>query len=549
MSMIWDSPLSATVARELDAHLSGARLRGHRFAWDSREMTLFFRSCTLLWRLHPRRGQFSLGPPQEPPEDSRPLAAELKRVEAPPDERIVRFSFQKVRGQVRSVKVVVELMTNQWNALLLEGEEEWIRHLLWTRQTEGRSLVVGRAYRPPPPSTRTGADTHLSKHQWRTLVSSPDGNEDRQAILDTLAFTSPLNLDSVLGQGRESEAEDETGEPDFAFWKQLRQLDPTRPCILETKRGRQPYPFVLNGFRYSEFSSLIAAFNEVEEEGTQGNDVPSSVSERLEKALHQAKGKARGLEREMRDAARPEELREKANLLLARLREIQKGSTQVVMKGFRGEDVTLDLDPSLSPHENAEALFEEASRMERASLRLPPLLKKANVRIERLERLRDRLISGEATEEEVGELLTPSGEKKRWKGVGRGPRIPYRRFKSSGGMEIRVGRGSGDNDTLTFRHSHPEDIWLHARGASGAHVILRWRKPEPPPKRDLTEAAVLAALHSGARSANVVPVDWTRRKYVRKPRKGRPGTVLTDRTETIFVETDPDLIDRLRWGD
>jgi len=305
----------------------------------------------------------------------------------------------------------------------------------------------------------------------------------------------------------------------------------------------------LNGLSYTEVPSILAAFDELGGEESQGNDVSSNLIDRLEKALHQAKGKARGLERELENAAHPEDLRERANLLLARLREVKKGSSQIVLKGFRGEDVILDLDPSLSPHENAEALFEEAARMERASLRLPPLLQKATDRLEQLEKLREGLISGEASEEEVGGLLSPSGEKKRWKGVGKGPRIPYRRFKSSGGLEIRVGRGSGDNDTLTFRHSHPGDIWLHARGTSGAHVILRWRKPETPPARDLTEAAVLAALHSGARSAQVVPVDWTRRKYVRKPRKGPPGTVLTERTETLFVETDPDLIDRLRWED
>ena len=171
MSMIWDPPLTAAVARELDARLSGARLRGHRFDWDNRELTLFFRSWTLRWRLHPRQGWVTLGPPREPPEDSRPLAAELKKVQAPPDERLIRFFFQKVRGQVRSVQIVVELMTNQWNALLLEGEEEWIRHLLWTRQTEGRSLVVGRAYQPPPPSTRAGADAPLSELEWQALVA------------------------------------------------------------------------------------------------------------------------------------------------------------------------------------------------------------------------------------------------------------------------------------------------------------------------------------------------------------------------------------------
>jgi predicted ribosome quality control (RQC) complex YloA/Tae2 family protein len=76
-------------------------------------------------------------------------------------------------------------------------------------------------------------------------------------------------------------------------------------------------------------------------------------------------------------------------------------------------------------------------------------------------------------------------------------------------------------------------------------VILRWDRDERPPARDLLEAAVLAALHSGARGAAIVPVVWTRRKHVRKPRKAAPGTVVPDRVETLLVEPDPGLASRL----
>ncbi|NIT87463.1 MAG: DUF814 domain-containing protein, partial [Gemmatimonadetes bacterium] len=79
--------------------------------------------------------------------------------------------------------------------------------------------------------------------------------------------------------------------------------------------------------------------------------------------------------------------------------------------------------------------------------------------------------------------------------------MPYRSFWSSGGIEIRVGRGSKHNDDLTFRHARPDDVWLHARHAAGAHVVLRWASDEAPPARDLEEAAVLAALHSKARTS------------------------------------------------
>jgi predicted ribosome quality control (RQC) complex YloA/Tae2 family protein len=91
---------------------------------------------------------------------------------------------------------------------------------------------------------------------------------------------------------------------------------------------------------------------------------------------------------------------------------------------------------------------------------------------------------------------------------------------------------------------------MHARDVGGAHVVLRWEHREAnPPAADLREAAILAALHSKARTSGVVPVDWTRRKYVRKPRKAPPGRVLVERVKTIFVEPDEKLNEKLRTTD
>ncbi|MBA3559376.1 MAG: DUF814 domain-containing protein [Gemmatimonadaceae bacterium] len=115
-------------------------------------------------------------------------------------------------------------------------------------------------------------------------------------------------------------------------------------------------------------------------------------------------------------------------------------------------------------------------------------------------------------------------------------------------MDIWVGRGAKSNDQLTFRESAPDDVWLHARGAAGAHVVLRWSQAERPPATDLEEAALLAAWHSRARGSAVVPVDWTRRKYVRKPRGSAPGLVVVMRADTIMARPDPISERRLRSG-
>jgi predicted ribosome quality control (RQC) complex YloA/Tae2 family protein len=126
------------------------------------------------------------------------------------------------------------------------------------------------------------------------------------------------------------------------------------------------------------------------------------------------------------------------------------------------------------------------------------------------------------------------------------PRQPYKRFTSRGGLEIRVGRSARDNDALTFHASSPDDVWMHARGASGSHVVLRWTRDEAPPAADLEEAALLAAWHSRARGSTVVPVDWTRRRHVRKPRGAAPGSVVVARAKTVMVRPTQEAVRAIR---
>jgi predicted ribosome quality control (RQC) complex YloA/Tae2 family protein len=536
MAMTWDAVLVSALAEELDALLRGGRLRAHSFRWEARELTLVFREGVLRWHLHPRMGWLTFSPHAEAPANARPLAARVSGVRALPDERILEVLLRRERGKRRTFRLVVELMTNQWNALLLEGEEGWVRHLLWTRRSEDRTLAIGQRYSPPPPSRRRGIEAPLSPEEWSALVAGKAPEAARAALLGEVAFTSPINVSSLLAlipaEGRKR-------------WIVLREVEKRQPCLLEINRDKQPYPYILEGFAYTNFPNLITAIQAAAGVARGALDPGEKVLEHLERTLDRARRRARGIRREMTDSADPEEARGQANLLLAHLRDVPRGADTANLPGFDGEEVSIRLDPALSPQENARLLYDEAARRERARDRLPPLLEGAEAEIRALEELREKLSEGSLTPPEAAARLpgpkdVPSRERKD------GARVPFRRYSSSGGLEIRVGRSARDNDLLTFRHSHPDDVWLHARQQAGAHVILQWRKEGSPPRRDLTEAAVLAALHSGARTSATVPVDWTRRKYVRKPRGSAPGTVVLQQSHTLFVEPDPGLPGRLR---
>jgi len=544
MAMTWDAPLTAAVAGELDALLRGTRLRGLRFRWEERELSLYFRTGTLRWALHPSQGWTTFLPPEPPPPDARPLSAQVVRVEAPPDERILRIHLRRLRGGGGPVQIVLELMTNQWNALLLEGEEERIRHLLWTRRVGGRTLSVGHVYLPPEPSERRGIREALTVREWEELMGAHGGIERRSAVLDRLAFASPVNLPALLG---ENPGEDGLAPPPgYLLWLRLRSLEPLQPCLLHLGRGKQPYPIVLDCFEYDEFESILKAMAAVADGRAENTDALVRTLERTDHALRHARGRRDAIQREMTARSDHEELRETASLLLAHLGQVKRGASRVTLEGFGGGTLEIPLDPALSPHANVEALYREAARAERAHKRLPFLFEQASARVEELESLRRALQEGTIA---PGDAETRLPEPTESRGGPAGPgeeRLPYRRYVSTGGLEIRVGRGGADNDSLTFRHSRPEDIWLHARDAAGAHVILRWNGAGNPPAKDLGEAAILAALHSRARHTGVAPVDWTRRKWVRKPRKAPPGLVRPDRVQTLFVEPDPGTERRLR---
>jgi len=105
-----------------------------------------------------------------------------------------------------------------------------------------------------------------------------------------------------------------------------------------------------------------------------------------------------------------------------------------------------------------------------------------------------------------------------------------------GHFEVWVGKSSANNDLLTLHHAKPNDLWFHARGSSGSHVLLKVATGSGTPgKRAKEQAAAIAAYFSKMRTASTVPVAMTQRKYVRKPKGAPPGTVVLERESVLFV--------------
>jgi hypothetical protein len=115
-------------------------------------------------------------------------------------------------------------------------------------------------------------------------------------------------------------------------------------------------------------------------------------------------------------------------------------------------------------------------------------------------------------------------------------RLQPRRLRTAEGWDVLIGRSNEGNDYVTHQLARSEDYWLHVHGAAGSHVVIRRGKgANEPSKRTIEEVASWAAFYSQARTAGKVPVIVTRKKYVRKPRKGPPGLALCTHEKTLMV--------------
>ena len=533
--MIWDGSLTRFVATELDARLRGQRARRIALVRDPAGVVVYLRDATLAVDLSPGNMTVVLGDPSEPDHDSEPLPALVTGVEATRDERILLVRLRRVRGRQPSPTLVLELADNRRRGVLAIGPD--LREAKRVGGVPGRAPPVGQPWVPPGAHGGRPPRREPDLRGWVELLADPDPGARRALLLRNVAHTSSINVDALV--------EAESPEEAFRLWSRMAQGADPEPHLLELGPRRQPYPWPLPGVTGEPAPSLLDAIATVRGERVAH---PSPASTRLRRKARRLRRKLRRLRQELEACGAAARVRQDAQLILSSLHLIESGAPSVTLPDFDGSMRTIRISSARKPHQQADALFRRAARLERGAIELPQLIGTAEDELARVEELRERQASGEAVAVGAAAPAPSAAMDGRMRGADRsgGGRTPYLTFRSSGGLEIRVGRSARDNDDLTFRHSRPLDVWLHARHTAGAHVILRWTGAERPPAAELREAAVLAANHSSARGSGTVAVDWTRRKWVRKARRARMGAVVTERVETIFVTPDPELSVRLR---
>ena len=269
-------------------------------------------------------------------------------------------------------------------------------------------------------------------------------------------------------------------------------------------------------------------------------------------AIDRLRRKLAAQEEEIREAERADEFRRAGELITANAQIIESGQPRAEVVDYFDPQlrrVEVELDPRLSPHENAQEYFKKYARAKR---RLAVAKEQADLTRAELEYLEQVAVTIEQAEsleaiEQIRRELADQGylsHPKRERPGARRHEAPSAagplRFDVEGN-EVLVGRNNTENDLLTLKMARPNDIWLHARGVPGAHVVLRVRPEEPQRVSDsvLLRAAEIAAYYSKARSATKAAVDYTLRKHVRKPKGARPGMVIYDHEKTIVAAPRP----------
>jgi predicted ribosome quality control (RQC) complex YloA/Tae2 family protein len=249
-----------------------------------------------------------------------------------------------------------------------------------------------------------------------------------------------------------------------------------------------------------------------------------------------------------------EDDRRRADLLKANLRLVRRGAHEVTVTEWTEEgprEVTVALDPALSPHANLERYYRRYRRIVESAARVAARADEVRVREAAL-----RALFSELERAPLEALPRLEKEARR---LGAAPRRqptaprrkrdealpPYRTFRSLSGVRILVGRGAAQNDALTLRHARGNDVWLHARGVPGAHVVVRLEKGRAPDQDTLLDAAHLAVHFSDARGAPQADVAWTRAKYVRKPKGAAPGAVTHSQEKVLALRSEAGRVDRL----
>ncbi len=262
------------------------------------------------------------------------------------------------------------------------------------------------------------------------------------------------------------------------------------------------------------------------------------ILKQLDKQLKKLTNRQNNLLSVVQKGNREKEFKEIANLLLINLHKIKTGMSFVELENIfsSGELITVQLDPKLTPQENVDRYFEKVKESRISFNKSTQLLESLTNEHNNMIYIRDKTINTSSFKELQQIAKALKIKMKTDKSLSESVTEKFKQYIIEGKYKVFVGKDSKSNDILTLKFAKQNDFWFHARSVPGSHVVLRVdNNKEPVPKSVLKKAASIAAYHSKAKTAGIVPVSYTLKKFVVKRKGMEPGKVSLLKEDTLLV--------------
>lgn len=487
------------------------------------------------------------------------LGAGIVDVLQDPYDRVVRILLQKRMDAdgTRQLVLVMELLGKASNVLLLEGDQI-LDCLHFRRAGEGapRSVLPGIPYQPLPPSEKY-FPPEVTVERIEEILS-PAAEERWKSLARGISGLTPL-----LAQEIEFLSGPAAGDVwrNFHLLRDRYEQGSFEPRIISLPAGKKILaPWALKSLgpvaeeTFGSMNQAADAYYWETVSRRQITDQKQALTKRLRKLVSRLQKRRENLLGDREKFAQEVEFKALGEILKAHYRELKKGMPEIEVADFRFDPprpVVIPLNEALDPAGNVQRYFHRYKKAKRGLEFIQRRIAETGKEVAYLESTLFQV--QEAEDGEQIEIVRLELEKEKILILPKKARalkekqempIPVRSLRSSKGLEIYCGKHNLGNDYLLRKLAKGNDLWFHAQGLPGSHVLLKVGSGDPP-LDSILEAAAVAAYFSRGRDAQRVEVDYTAAQNVRRPKGARPGWVTYTRQKTVLVKPDKELVQKL----
>ena len=483
-------------------------------------------------------------------------------------DRVLYIDFDATNEIGDRVKLTlsIEIMAKHSNIILFDEEGKIIDALkrVDLSQSTVRQILPGFRYTSPPPQNKL----NILEHSTDNIISQIKTFETKtlsSAILSSLQGVSPLTSRELAGEFSEHFVDEVS---DTGFEELKKRIDNLRQIVeygnavafmLKDETGKPVdfsfMPINQYGTKYtseekSSFSELLDEFYFECDRLDRTRQKAQDLVKFLGSAIARISKKISLQQAELRQCADREQLRISAELINANLYRLKKGAAFYDLENYYDENkiIRIKADPSKTPAANAQKYFKDYRKAKTAEAMLTELIEQGQNDLQYLETVADSLdrASTQAEIEEIRNELVVSGFMKfKKKNNQKQPKLlPPMEYMTTDGFRVLVGRNNMQNDKLSLKTASKSDMWLHTQKFPGSHVVIISDNKEISDDA-IVEAAEIAAYHSKARDAKLVPVDYTYVKHLKKPQGAPPGKVIYHVYYSVNVTPNKEKIDKM----